>query len=516
MAVNTFGAIDVGSDEITLTIAECSVKKGIRIIDQVTHRINLGTDTFQTGKISYRHVAELKRLLAEYRRIMDNYGVTDYKAYGTSAIREMVNRTVVLSEIEQQTGIHIDTLSNSEQRFLDYKSIAAKGEGFARIIEKGTAIVDIGGSSIQISLFDKDRLVTTQNMKLGVLRLHDQMHNIDAGANRRDYIIEELVNSQLRVFTNLYLQDGRIPNIIIVDDYISPVVQKREISGKETPGYIGSAEFLAFMDMAHGMNPQDLAARLGIPDDNIPLFYLSGVLIRCIVRAFGTELLWAPGVTLCDGMIYEYAEAHRFIPPTHDFEEDIIACAENIARRYMGLRERREAMQNIALKIFDSTTKYHGLGRRERLLLRIAAILHDCGKYISMTGAAECGYNIILSTEIIGLSHVEREIVANVVRFNHTSFIYYSDPNLVTDLDSRAYLVIAKLTAILRIANGLDRSHTQKFNDVRIRVADDRMNILVGSDQDLTMEKGLFDRRADFFEEIFGIRPVIRQSKGKV
>lgn len=514
MAVKTFGAIDVGSDEITLTIAECAKGRRIRVIDQVTHRINLGTDTFLTGKIRYGHVAELKKLLGEYRRIMDNYGVTEYKAYGTSAIREMVNRTVVLSEIEQQTGIHIDTLSNSEQRFLDYKSIAAKGEGFARIIEKGTAIVDIGGSSIQISLFDKDRLVTTQNMKLGVLRLYDQMQNIDAGAGRRDAVIGELVNSQLRVFTNLYLQDRRIPNIILVDDYISPVIQKRKLSGSEDPGYIDSAAFLRFMDLVHETGTQEMAGKLGISDDNVPLLYLSGMLIRCIIQALGTELLWAPGVTLCDGMIYEYAEQHGFIPPTHNFEEDIIACAENIAHRYRGLPERGEAMQNIALKIFDGTKKYHGLGGRERLLLRIAAILHDCGKYISMTGAAECGYAIIMSTEIIGLSHVEREIVANVVRFNHTNFIYYSDPSLVTDLDSSAYLVIARLTAILRIANGLDRSHTQKFTDVRIRVEEDRMEILVGTRQDLTLEKGLFARRADFFEEIFGIRPVIRRGGG--
>ena len=105
MSVDTFGAIDVGSDEITLTIAECSKKNGIRFIDQVTHRINLGGDTFQTGKISYEHVSELEKLLSEYRAIMDDYGVKNYKAYGTSAIREMVNRTVVLSEIEQMADV---------------------------------------------------------------------------------------------------------------------------------------------------------------------------------------------------------------------------------------------------------------------------------------------------------------------------------------------------------------------------------------------------------------------------
>lgn len=513
MSVDTFGAIDVGSDEITLTIAECSKKNGIRFIDQVTHRINLGGDTFQTGKISYEHVSELEKLLSEYRAIMDDYGVKNYKAYGTSAIREMVNRTVVLSEIEQRTGIHIDVLSNSEQRFLDYKSIAAKGGDFAKIIEKSTAIVDIGGSSIQISLFDKDRLVTTQNMKLGVLRLYDQMKNIDAGQNIRDYCLNELVNSQLRVFTNLYMQGRTVQNIIVVDDYFSPIVQDRHLTGSDDPGYIDVKMFRRFLEVARNHNAQDLARKLSISDDNVPLLYINAMLIDCIINAVNAELIWAPGVTLCDGIVYEYAQNQKYITPKHDFEEDIIACAENTAHRYMGLKERREAMLNIALRIFDSTKKYHGLGSRERLLLRIAAILHDCGKYISMVDSSDCAYDIIMSTEIIGLSHVEREIVANVVKYNHTNFVYYGEQTFMSDLDRNAYLTIAKLTAILRITNGLDRSHTQKFDNVRIRIEDDKMYIIVNSDQDLTMERGLFARRADFFEEIFGIRPEIKQKR---
>ena len=64
------------------------------------------------------------------------------------------------------------------------------------------------------------------------------------------------------------------------------------------------------------------------------------------------------------------------------------------------------------------------MGSRERLLLQIAVIIHSCGKFISVRNANECAYNIIMSTEIIGLSHLEREIVANVVRYNIRDFDY--------------------------------------------------------------------------------------------
>ena len=105
------------------------------------------------------------------------------------------------------------------------------------------------------------------------------------------------------------------------------------------------------------------------------------------------------------------------------------------------------------------------MGDRERLLLQIAVQLHDCGKYISMGDVAECSYQIIMATEIIGLSTEERQIIANAVRYNTTEFVYYSEIAGEVGMDRSVYLLIAKLTAILRIANAMDRSHYQKVKE---------------------------------------------------
>jgi hypothetical protein len=200
----------------------------------------------------------------------------------------------------------------------------------------------------------------------------------------------------------------------------------------------------------------------------------------------------------------------KFFVSSHDFEKDIISSAIEISRRYNGSRERSKTLEKIALTIFDSTSRMHGMGSRERLLLQIAAILHDCGKFISMNDLSECAYHIIMATEIIGLSGGEREIVANVVRFNHSRFVYYEEQ---TAIDRERYSVIARLTAILRAANGLDRSHNHKFSDFKIRMKGYQLSITVDVRKDITLEKGLFDKKADFFEEIFNIRPVIKQKK---
>ena len=130
-----------------------------------------------------------------------------------------------------------------------------------------------------------------------------------------------------------------------------------------------------------------------------------------------------------------------------------------------------------------------------------------------MVNLGECSYSIIMATEIIGLSHKEREIVANVVKFNHLEFDYYEEMARYSTIDREAYLVVAKLTAILRLANGLDRSHKQKFKDVRTTLKDDKLIITVDTNEDITLEKGLFDARAEFFQEVYNVRPVIKQKR---
>ncbi len=511
MGLKTFAAIDVGSFVLSMKIFEISDKKGIKEIDHIRHRVDLGTDTYATGKISNERVDELCRVLKEFTTIMKVYKVDDYKAYATSAIRETANTTIVLDQIRQRTGISLEVLSNSEQRFLDYKSVASKGEGFKKIIEKRTAFVDIGGGSIQISLFDNDRLVTTQNLKLGVLRINERLQHINAKPGKVEELIDEIVSSQLAVYKKMYLKD-KVENIIVVDDYLSAWIAERKVDASQA-GYMDGNSYDEFMRFIRSKTTHEIATSLNVPEENAPLLFISAVLMKRILRLMEAELIWAPGVCLCDGIAYEYAENHKLLKTEHDFEQDMIACAKNISKRYMGSKKRGETLEKMALTIFDSTKKIHGLGQKERLLLQIATILHDCGKFISMVNLGECSYQIIMATEIIGLSHAQREMVANVVRFNHDEFEYYENINRKSEIDMASYLTVAKLTAILRVANALDRSHKQKFKDIKATVKENELIISIETSEDITLEKGLFGLKAGFFEEVFNITPVIKQKK---
>ncbi|MCR4791169.1 MAG: exopolyphosphatase [Lachnospiraceae bacterium] len=505
--VHTFAAIDVGSFELTMKIYEYGGKKPMKEIDCLVTGLSLGADTYATGKISKEKVEELCHVLSHFARVMHSYKVEHYKAYGTSAIRETENSQILLDLIETRTGIHIDTLSNSEQRFLDYKSIAGAGNEFLSALQDSAAILDIGGGSIQISLFDEDSLVSTQNLMLGVLRIRERVESLGADPYRMRLLEEELIDAQLLTYKKLFLS-GTVKNLIVMDDYISGPVSDR--AGKLGQDHLTRKDFLELLDDLSTRGTFETARMVGVPEEKVPLIRISGLLVKSLSSILKTEKIYAPGVTLSDGMAYEFAEEHKIIKPEHDFEKDITACALNISRRYNGSRSRAETLRKISGTIFDAMKKASGLTGRDRLYLDIASILHDCGKYIAMTDIGERSYEIIMATEIIGLSHHEREIVASIVRFNHSDFIYsgMGEDNCGT-LGREGYIKVAKLTAILRLANSLDRSHKQKLREVKASLSGNELLLSVETPQGFLLEEAYFPEASEFFEEIYSIRPVI-------
>lgn len=519
MAVQTFAAIAVGSFELELGIYELSARNGLRRVDEVRHVIGLGKDTYSNGKISYKLVEEMCRVLEDFVKIMNTYKVTDYRAYATSAMREAKNKQIVLDQIQVRTGLKIRVISNSEQRLISYKGIASKAAEFNRIIQEGAAILDMGYGSAQISLFDKDALVTTQNLPLGALRIRSLLERIPATAQLHRQQIEEIVDNELFTFRKMYLKDREITNLIGIGDNILYLL--RQIGQRVSGDCLEAGVLLKFYDLFTGMTLNQIEERFGVTAEYASLLLPAVVVYKRVMEITGAKLFWLPGIRLCDGIAAEYGLDKKILKLGHNFENDILAASRNMAKRYKCHLSHNQYLEQYAGAIFDSMKKYHGLNSRDRLLLQIAVILHACGKFISMRNSNECAYNIIMATEIIGLSHLEREIIANVVRYNIRDFDY---DKVQLEADIHPYgeeqvsqkditIRIAKLTAILRLANSMDRGHGGKLADCRMNVREGELVVITGYKGDISLEAQSFAQKADFFEEIFGIRPILKQKR---
>ncbi len=511
MKVTTFAAIEIASYEVSMKIYALSPKT-MKEINYVRHRMELGKDVYRLGKISNERIDELCEVLLDFKRMMKEYGVTEYRVCATSVIRELEKRSLILDRIFVKTGIEVEILSNSELRYLGYKSIASQEKDFDKIIQKGTAIIDVGGGSIQISLFDKDALVSTQNIRIGTNRLKERLSNVFEQSGHFEQVVEEIANNALKTYRKLYLKDRKIENIILIGDY-SPYISRYVNANRSESHAMSAEEYHSFYEEMVKKNPQEMLNILGIPAENEALILTTLVVYRKLIEETEAKDIWMPSLNLCDGLTYDYAEKNKILKSAHDFENDIIVSAKNMGKRYQSNKNHVNVMANLALTIFDKTKSLHGMQKRDRLLLQIAVLLHDCGKFISMAHSSECSYNIIMATEIIGLSHAEREMVANIVKYNSEDVMNYEDFSLESSLNRDQYIKVCKLAAILRISNAMDRSHKQKIQEIRVTLKDTKMILTVDTLEDITLEQGLLREKAEFFEDVFGVTPVLRRKK---
>lgn len=497
MAIRRFAAIDVGSFELELGIYEIEKKIGIRRINHLRHVIALGKDTYNMGKISYELIEELCTILEDFAGVMREYGVEAYKAYATSALREAENRYIVLDRIYVRSGIEVKIISNSEQRLLSYMAAAGDEEAFGRVISEGAAIVDMGFGSMQITLYDNSVMINTQNFRLGVLRVREMIAKACPERERMVSNIAELADYELDVYNRLYLRGTKIKTIIGVGDPILYLVKKL---GIDREGRADKKRFLEIYEIIAKMSREELEEKFGVSH------HFAGIILPCIViykriiERFCAEDIWIPGIRLIDGIAAEYAQKAKIIRKKHDFKEDIINNARNMAKRYEADGQDSACLEEYSLAIFDVMKKIHGLDARERMLLQIACILYHCGRFISMKNALTASYNIIADTEIVGISHDERILIANIAGY----------PAKVPDYkDVRAF----KLIAILRLALALNRSYLQKIKDYRFRLDKNLLIISTSHAEDMTAEFLCFENNKDLFEEIYGMRAVLRQRR---
>lgn len=506
MAYKMFAAIYVGSSEVAMRIYEISGKKSFKQVDGVTKILELGKDTYNLGYVTTESINQVCDILNGFREKMKEYQITEHRVYATSAIREAENSEIIIDAIKRKTNFVVTILSNSEQRYISFKGLVAKYEDFHQVVSKNTAFLDVGAGSVQISVFDKNNLVLTENIPIGAVRIRDYLSIMNKNYAKLDNIMTEYVENDIATFRNIYLNDKEIKNIIAVGEVvnavnrIAPELLKDEKLTKD--------EFEILYKKIVSMTPEELAERYGIPYERATLMLPNIIIYKSFLNNSKADELYFPKVDFCEGITAAYMAEGSRVVFEHNFQDDIVATAYNISKRYRSNKNHIERVAEYSLSIFDSVKKIHGMGKQERLQLQIAAILHECGNYVNMHDGANSSYFIVANTEILGLSHKERMEVANIVKYN-VMYLPAKD-KMLAELGDCNYIVIAKLAAILRIANILDKSHMQKIDDVSFVIKDDKLIITAKTKEDIVLEQGLFETRADFFEKVYGIRPVLK------
>ena len=182
------------------------------------------------------------------------------------------------------------------------------------------------------SLFDKNPLISTMNLPLGVLRLRGTLSALNTAVDRTEEIIGEMVEGELETYKKMYLKDREIKHLIGIGESILYLF--RHENGGKPLNQVSREQFDQLYSRLFKMNPAQIEEQFAVSREYASLLLPAAVIYKKFMDLTGAEMIWVPGIRLCDGIAAEYAAEKKFIKFKHNFDNDIISTSRNMAKRY--------------------------------------------------------------------------------------------------------------------------------------------------------------------------------------
>ena len=501
--------IDMGASAIRLVISEIAPNRNIRTIEQASRGVLLGRDTFSTGAIRSRTIDTAIVALEGFRKIIDNYRVGRIRAVATSAVREARNVDLFLDRIERRTGITFEVIDEAEESRLTFLAVKQALRKRPALRGAWTLLTEVGGGSTSLTLLHQGQPNRSAVYALGAIRLRQQLnlqrlsHEVQLSLLKRSIanMIDEITpDNPLKRVTYM---------VAIGGDVRFAASQILEEAADEGVREIPRDAFLAFCDQVERLDEEQLIDRFRLPAVEAETLMPALLVYRMLLSQTTARRLVVADASLRTGVLLDMLDPGG--PSAGpDFERQVLASAEALGHKYRFDREHGRHVASLAMQLFDAFHDEHGLGRRERLMLEIAALLHDIGIFLSLRAHHKHSQYVLASSQIFGLSNVEAAIVGNIARYHRRGPPQKSHLEYVA-LDREDRVIVNKLAAMLRLANALDAEHLQKVTSLRLQRREHSWILDIDGTGDLTMEVLAATARADMFVDTFGQELTIRR-----
>lgn len=531
--------IDIGSNELKLLIAQADgtdsadgLSQDMRYLETLNYPLGLGRDTFQTGKMSFDKVDKACEIIKNFLTVTQAYGVRDIRAVATTAVREATNRDYILDQIKIKTGLSVNVIDDMEEKLYIYK-LLMRCVGAERL--NSAMMVYIGAGNVGLSVLSDGRMPYLRNIKVGSLRMGELFGDLEEYT--RDFY--RLMEEYLASFTDVLADEipSGIRHFVVSGHEIGMMSELTGVSAYEETAEaagiradtsadisantavdiladsrlfeIPCSRFLSLYNEVKGKTADRIAVEYGIDIEKADVLLPAACIYQNLLRFTSADRITASRLLPCDAVLYEMLYPKAFAAFNKQFAKNTLLSAKMLAGRYCANESHYKLVYEFAMTIFDKMKKIHGLGSRDKLLLQTAAILHDTGKYINHRNHYRHSYEIIRGSDIVGLSHLETEIVALICLYHSRHTPSFREPPY-SELDRNHRVRVSKLTAILRVADALDRSHTRKYAAIAVSITDEAMIVTVPADTNIALEQWSFNDKGRFFEEVFGIKAVFR------
>jgi len=363
---------------------------------------------------------------------------------------------------------------------------------------KKIAVLDIGGGSAEIVVGEGSKVSRVKSLKLGVLRLAVQFQS------RRGKALQALERHVREEIGPTAREVGKAGVDAAVGTSGS-ILALAELLGVRDDGHpIRLSELEELSERLLKSSPKDLADLEPVGEKRADTIGPGSVVVRVFMEEAGLKELFPCERALREGVVADYAQrnAPRLESRVEEIADPRRRSVEFMARRVGALDRHARQVARLSLLLFDALLPVHGLEPRDRELLEYAALRHDAGYGIGSEKHLKHAYYLIREGPLEGFSREEVQVIGLTARY-HRGKIPKDRHEEYAKLSREGRRRVSSLAALLRVADGLDRSHAGlvKAMDVALNGTVVTLNLL--SDSDLSLELYAAERRADLFRKAF-------------
>lgn len=511
-------AIDVGSNSIRLIVAEVTESGGYRVLDDEKEIARLGHGLEATGALDGANMRRSADAIARMKDIADGYGVRAIRAIATAAVREASNGRDLIDMVRRSAGVDLQIITAEAEARLAHQSVANAFD----LRDLSCAVVDIGGGSTEIVTSVEGVIGHVFTLPLGAVRLTERFGACEDADGRQFLAMRRHVRALLRdalprpepALSLIFGSGGTFTTLASVSLHRAAPPRADMLPLKVGGHEMQRDEVRHTLDRLRKMPVASRAGVAGISADRADIIVAGVLIVDMVMKRLGVNRLRMHDRGIRDGLLLSMVEEMGWGPGRDEAGAVDRLCA---ARRFAAscrYEERHcEQVARLAVRLFDDLAHAAGGAASDELdwrspvnreLLEAAAVLHDVGYLINYSKHHKHSYHLIAHSDMPGYTSRQREIVANVARYHRRSHPKQKH-GAYARLSREDQATVRRLTAILRIADGLDRTHTQSVVDVRAEVVGGRAVFHVQAGDSPAVDIWGAERKAGLFEEVFGL-----------
>jgi exopolyphosphatase / guanosine-5'-triphosphate,3'-diphosphate pyrophosphatase len=510
-------AIDIGSNSVHMIIASTSAGRAFEVIDRVKEMVFLGRSMAEHGRLTDEAFAAGLEAIGKFHKLALRHGVDEILAVATAAVREAENGGEFLYAVAAQTGITPQVISGVEEARYIYLAV----KNVVDLFDRSALIIDIGGGSVEVIVGNARELQLGKSLRIGVQRLRAKFGGGALGKREKKDL-----ESHVREVSEAAMREARAAGFGVAVGTSGTILALGEAvsrGGGERPtntGHVVKLDGLRQLaDELAARTPAERVQMFGIDVARSDSIHVGGLLLCTLLELAGAKEITLSDSSLREGVVLDYLDRAAEHIRAFDVVSDIRrASVLELAQRCGQTGAHPGRVAGLALELFDQTRDLHGLRDSDRRLLEYAAILHDVGQHVGYERHEHHAAYIIRNGDLRGFDDKEREMIALVARYHRKSRPRRKDSDYDA-LSPRRRKSVRVLSGILRLADGLDRSHHQLVHSVRCRYNERELGISAIAEDDAELEVWGARRKAKLLERALGrkitlyVEPVSRAAQ---